>query len=50
VAPQSGANNQISSTVYNMTLHSNCEAQGVSKYQKKMWKIGLEAKINRWGF
>jgi hypothetical protein len=27
---------------------SNCDAQGVSKNWKKLWKMGLEAKINKW--
>jgi hypothetical protein len=49
VAPQSGAKDQFYCTIYNITLNSNCEGQGVSKNLKKtIQKIELEAKINAW--
>jgi hypothetical protein len=36
VAPQSGAKDQFYCTVYYITFNSNCEAQGVSKYLKRI--------------
>jgi hypothetical protein len=48
VAQLSGAKYQFNSTVYYITLNSNCKAQRISKNLKKMWKIGLGAKINGW--
>jgi hypothetical protein len=46
VAPQSSAKTQIYIIIYYITLNSNCEAHRVYKNLKKMWKRGLEAKIN----
>jgi hypothetical protein len=46
VAPQPDAKDQFYSIVYHKTLNSNCEAQRVSKYLKKMYKIESKAKIN----
>ncbi len=48
MAQLSGAKYQFNSTVYYITLNSNCKAQRISKNLKKMWKIGLGAKINGW--
>ncbi len=46
---QSGAKNQFYSNVNNMSLNTNSEAQREYKNLKnKMWKIGLEVKINAW--
>ncbi len=46
VAPQYGTKDQFYITVY--SLGPIWEAQRVSKNLKKMWKKGLEAKLNRW--
>jgi hypothetical protein len=49
VTKQSGAKDQFYSNVNNMSLNTNCEAQREYKNLKnKMWKIGLEVKINAW--
>jgi hypothetical protein len=46
VAPLSGAKQNFFSTLYYITLKTNCEAERASKNLKKMYKIELEAKIN----
>jgi hypothetical protein len=45
-SPNQAQNNFFISTVYYITLNSNCEAQRISKKLKKMQKIELEAKNN----
>jgi hypothetical protein len=45
VVPQSGVKDQFYSSVYYITLNSNCKAQGMSKNLKKKLEDRVEAKI-----